>query len=748
MRWVFLGLGLLLIACILGVNSYVNHRDIDATERDRLTHQVNVVTANLSERLQTINNTLDTIRNELPGLQREGDTNQHLHAMVVAQIAIRSLVVMDANGDSIASNRPELVGRNFRDSARFQTISQGDPDLLYISEPFVTVLGNFAIGVGKAITTEQGKFNGYVLAIIDANYFSNLLGSVRYAPDVNTWLLHGDGKVVFRVPTDRQVLGQDASKDPNSLYSRVIRLGTPQGILSTTSRSSGQLRMTAFGFIQPGQTKVDKPLIVTVSRDVSVMFARWTKDLVFEVGVFAAFVVLAVFGMFMYQRRRDAYDRLEVASDTERIQADQQLRDSEKRFRNLFEQLPVAYQSLDAAGCWLDANQQMADLLGFDSPAEMMGQDFSTFWEEPYRSNFAGALTTFKTAQRVTDEITIRRRNGELLNVILTGRVQTDAQGQFVCTHCILVNVSEKRALEHRIHQLHQVQDLYDNAPCGYHSLDRNGHIVLINQTELNWLGLTRDEALGRPFTDFLTDAGKAVFQARFPEFLKTGSVHDLEFDLLRKDGTTIAVLVGATAIKDDAGQLVMSRSTVFDITERKRLERQLERLARTDALTGLSNRRDFYEFAEKEISRSRRSHSPLSILMLDIDFFKQVNDRYGHPVGDDVLKHLTHICKTILRGVDLLARMGGEEFAVLMPDTTLAHALEVAERLRQGIAAAPLVLSDGLEIAITASIGATQLLDADLSVEPLLHRVDSALYQAKRDGRNCVRWSSPQMTQ
>lgn len=741
-----LGLSLLVIASILGMNSYLKHRDIDAIERDRLTHQVTVVTASLSENLQTANNMLDTIRTELPALQREGDTNQHLHAMVMAQIAIRSIVIMDVNGYSIASNRQELIGRNFHDSERFKTISQGDPDVLYISAPFVTVLGNFAICVGKAIKNEQGKFNGYVLAIIDVQYFDNLLGAVRYAPDVNAWILHSDGQVVYRVPTERQLLGQDASKDPKSLYSRLIRLGTETGILTAVSRSSGQERMTAFGFIRPVQAKSDKSLLVSVSRDTSAIFARWTKDLIFEIGVFITFAVLSVFGMLMYQRRRDAYERLEQAQNIERQQAENQLRDSEKRFRNLFEQLPVAYQSLDAAGCWLDANQQMADLLGFDSPEEMIGRDFSTFWEEPYRSNFDSALSIFKATQLVTDEIIVRRRNGELLNVILSGRVQTDTQGQFLCTHCILINVSEKRALEARIHQLDRVQDLYNNAPCGYHSLDQKGCIVLINQTELNWLGLTLAEALGRPFTDFLNDAGKNLFQSNFPEFLKTGSIHDLEFELVRKDGTTIPVMISATAIRDDSGQLVMSRTTVVDITERKRLERELERLARTDELTGLSNRRDFYEVAEREILRSRRTNSPLSILMLDIDYFKQVNDRYGHPVGDEVLKHLTSVSKTILREVDLMARMGGEEFAVLMPETPLPHAQEVAERLRQCIAGSPLVLPDGEQISITASFGVAQLYDDEQSVEPLLHRVDLALYQSKHDGRNCVRWSSSSM--
>jgi PAS domain S-box-containing protein len=124
------------------------------------------------------------------------------------------------------------------------------------------------------------------------------------------------------------------------------------------------------------------------------------------------------------------------------------------------------------------------------------------------------------------------------------------------------------------------VQDLYDHAPCGYHSLDRNGTIIAINATELRWLGCTRDEVVGRlRFTDLLTDEGRRTFQENFPRFLERGQVHDLAFDLVRKDGTTLPVTLSATAIRDEAGQYIASRSTVVDATERRRVERAIRRL-------------------------------------------------------------------------------------------------------------------------------------------------------------------------
>lgn len=300
--------------------------------------------------------------------------------------------------------------------------------------------------------------------------------------------------------------------------------------------------------------------------------------------------------------------------------------------------------------------------------------------------------------------------------------------------------MSARSDLQHVATQRDEVQDLYDNAPCGYHSLDAAGRIVQINQTELDWLGRSKDDVIGRPFPDFITEASRATFRKNFPEFLKCGHVRDVELELVRKDGSTMPVLISATAIRDDAGALLMSRTTMFDITERKRLELRLDQLARTDVLTGLSNRRDFYAHAERELARSRRFGTPLSLVMLDIDHFKQVNDRHGHAAGDEVLKTLSEVCRSVLRSTDIPARLGGEEFAILMPQTVPEQAVDIAERLRARLAGTPVAIRDGLAVSFTVSIGVAPILDTDRNVDTMLGRADAALYEAKRNGRNQVR--------
>lgn len=165
----------------------------------------------------------------------------------------------------------------------------------------------------------------------------------------------------------------------------------------------------------------------------------------------------------------------------------------------------------------------------------------------------------------------------------------------------------------------------------------------------------------------------------------------------------------------------------------------ELERRAYSDYLTGLANRRYFFEQAERELRRTLRYDLMLSILMLDIDHFKQVNDTYGHKVGDIVLKKLADVCLTTLRNIDIVGRIGGEEFAILLPETGSESAMEIAERLRARLAATPVPLHDGLPLHFTASFGVTALNAKETNIDMLLNQADQALYVAKEKGRNRV---------
>lgn len=190
----------------------------------------------------------------------------------------------------------------------------------------------------------------------------------------------------------------------------------------------------------------------------------------------------------------------------------------------------------------------------------------------------------------------------------------------------------------------------------------------------------------------------------------------------------------------DEIGDLFQSFNKLQ--SEVKLSHEALEAQARKDFLTGLSNRRYFMELAETELARSERYGRPLSVFMLDIDHFKRINDIYGHQTGDEVLKHLSDIMQNTLRELDIVGRIGGEEFAVILPETVIQNAVKIAERLREKISAYAITLDSGLPLHFTVSIGVAALGAEKVNIDTLLNFADEALYEAKRE-RNKVCVSS-----
>jgi|GEM_PF-1209326 len=175
------------------------------------------------------------------------------------------------------------------------------------------------------------------------------------------------------------------------------------------------------------------------------------------------------------------------------------------------------------------------------------------------------------------------------------------------------------------------------------------------------------------------------------------------------------------------------------DITERKSLLESLKYLATTDSLTGAHNRRHFFDLAQREFQRAQRYRREISLIEIDLDHFKEINDRFGHHTGDDVLKLFVKALNGMLRTSDTMGRLGGEEFAVVLPETGLEAARETAERILHGISQLRLANEQG-EVRFTISIGVTEIRENEGNIEEMLKRADVAMYEAKNSGRNCVR--------
>jgi diguanylate cyclase (GGDEF)-like protein/PAS domain S-box-containing protein len=345
-------------------------------------------------------------------------------------------------------------------------------------------------------------------------------------------------------------------------------------------------------------------------------------------------------------------------------------------------------------------------------------------------------------------EVVNRKKDGTLYHEDLTITPVLDTQGtlkHFIAIKQDITARKQEEAAAQRarleIERLSAHNELLLNsAGDGIYGTDANGLCIFVNPAALAMLGYQKEDLLNRDqhavFHHHHRD-GQPYPHVDCPIYqtLQDGLNRDVEDAFINKNGKIFDVHLSITAIEKE-GQRKGVVVVFQDITQRKRMEVELNRLATTDTLTGIANRRHFMAQFALELERVRRYKKHSSVLMLDLDHFKQVNDRHGHATGDAVLRHFSELTRQHLRKVDVFGRLGGEEFGILLPDTDYAGAYEFAERLRKHVATSPCV-SATESITYTVSIGITTCDHDELTADHILAKADQALYQAKSDGRN-----------
>lgn len=262
-------------------------------------------------------------------------------------------------------------------------------------------------------------------------------------------------------------------------------------------------------------------------------------------------------------------------------------------------------------------------------------------------------------------------------------------------------------------------------------------NFIYVNDKACSNLGYSRAELLTRRILDISASFMDMPSWQSHAALIRKQS-RAFEAGHIRKDGSHIPVEVTASYVHFRDKNFIVS--VVRDISDRKMLEHELQRQAHSDCLTGLANRRHFIEQSEKEIARTLRYERPMSLLMLDIDHFKDINDTHGHNAGDISLQMFATHCQEALREIDIIGRVGGDEFVIILPETDVAGAHELAERLCQSIASQTMTTEKGASIGLTVSIGLTTLaVGGEANLDSLLSQADEALYRAKSFGRNRV---------
>ncbi|WP_314441323.1 two-component system response regulator [Massilia timonae] len=342
--------------------------------------------------------------------------------------------------------------------------------------------------------------------------------------------------------------------------------------------------------------------------------------------------------------------------------------------------------------------------------------------------------------------------------VLVTGagqRIPVDYSAGPICderahpmgTAIVLHDERERVAAELRLaHSEQRFRSAFDNAPLGLALVDRDNRYARVNRAMCRLLGAPA-EALVGAVQDAFGDSGDNAIEREYQQDLLAGRSDAVQYERRYRpgDGRTVWALVSATLLPaDHEPQHFLIQ--VNDVTERKRAEEELAHLAHHDALTGVANRAMLSEQVERELAVARRRGSRLAVVFIDLDYFKHINDTYGHETGDVVLKELASRLAHSVRAIDIVGRLGGDEFVVVLSEVSDARdVVALTDKLRLECGR-PLHFS-GHEVRLAVSMGVSLFPDDARDFRTLLRFADSALYQAKGEGRNNVQFYRPELT-
>ena len=450
-------------------------------------------------------------------------------------------------------------------------------------------------------------------------------------------------------------------------------------------------------------------------------------------------------------------------------------------FAPIVEAAPMGLVAIGLDGRIGFANREAARLFGYTA-GELVGQLFEkrvpgAMRAQPTRTSTAHGEWPSLHRVGAGRELLARKKDGTGVPVEVV--LKPIAFAAAVFTLAVVVDISARKHLER------QFAKALEAAPIAMLTLDANGRIASVNHEAEVLYGYGRDELVGKPVQQLVPERLRAHDPLLHSRFFGSAVAHRLgamprEIHGLRKDGSEFPIEIGLSTIPD--GPDPMKLVTVIDATERKRWEAELRRsseeletrvrertadLARAnaeketllvalqaksellehlsveDALTGLLNRRGFDGRLADEIRRAERFGTPLAVAMLDLDRFKDVNDRHGHAVGDAVLREVANLMLHECRAIDVVARYGGEEFALALPGSDLHAGITLCERIRRAFCAFDWKrIAPGLAVTISAGVSAWT---RGRNATDLLAAADATLYAAKRDGRNRVRPAPPE---
>lgn len=416
---------------------------------------------------------------------------------------------------------------------------------------------------------------------------------------------------------------------------------------------------------------------------------------------------------------------ISIARDiSERKTLHKNLESSEKQYRELVENSQIGIFNTHLNGEIIYANESLINIMGYESQKEFYKQHAVARYKNPeQRAHFLRELTENGKVNKMELEVLTKENEDRIIQV--SAHIEGD-----ILSGIIMDITQSKKAIEEITKLSKAIEEIDDIIMIS----DRAGILTFVNDAYVSHTGYSREKSIGK--TAAILKSGKHdkdYYKNLWKEILSGNVFRGLIINR-KKDGELYYEEKTITPIKNDAGAITSFVSTGKDITERIKMQQDLEKLASTDNLTGIYNRHKFEELFKIELDRVARYKHPLTLIMFDIDHFKNVNDTYGHDVGDEVLKNIVNVVRKNIRNTDIFVRWGGEEFIILCPETETQKATNFAEKLRSAIETTLFAQAGN----ITCSFGVTSYIDKEID-DSFLKRVDNALYKAKNEGRNRV---------
>ena len=417
---------------------------------------------------------------------------------------------------------------------------------------------------------------------------------------------------------------------------------------------------------------------------------------------------------------------------TKRKEAEKKLRKARKMFASLFASSPEAALYHDENGRIININPHFTKLFGY-TLKEIRGRNIDEGMIYPANKIKEGKIQTQKAFNGFSDYETIRRKkDGTLIPVIIsTAPVIIDKKPQG--TIALYRDITERKKAEEALRKNQQeFASIFRNSPEALVYVDENGNIININPRFTELFGYTLEEIKGRNLNDGMIhppdkiEEGKNLDKIAFSE-----GYFNYETIRKKKDGTLFPVLISGSNIVID-GQTKGAIGTYVDITERKKMEEELQKLAHYDVLTGCCSRGYGINLLERQIKMANRNKTPILLLYLDVDDFKYINDTFGHQEGDKVLKEAVKLLKSILREVDIICRIGGDEFLLIFHNSSSKDVPLIKERINKNLEKLNQKLAKPYKVDF--SIGLSYYNPSNpLSIEELIRIADENMYKEKK---------------